>query len=277
MKIWQPETGQTLATFFYGDPGGGKTTLVASAMDDPRTAPLLLLNCGGNPASIRRRSTLPTILTIEDVAELNPVFDWLKAGQPTSEKDLPARLKSAYGLELTPPYRSVAIDGMTELQRVIQDKNLGNAGKGPGSDLKPAQIQDWGKVLSQVTYIARLFFSLADEQKFPDGRVVPGISVFVTALERVDHDQLTGVMSYGPGLWGQARAEVPAYSLLTSRLVRRNKLPQAMAQEAGEAYSVAFFDQLGKFLAKDQYGGLPPMMSEPTVPKIMEILYGRID
>lgn len=276
MKVWSPEQAQTLKYFLYGDPGGGKTTHIATAMDDPRTSPMLLLNCGGNPDSLRFRSTLPTIVTIELVSELNPFYDWLYAGQPTGPLDLPARAKEKLGLTLTPPYRSVGIDGATELQRIIMDENLGNKGKSPGDSLKSAQIQDWGRVLQQVTYLTRLFYGLAESRPAADGiTIIPGISILITALEKIDQDQLTGVMSYGPGLWGQSRAEVPAYSLLTSRLVRRNKLTQAMITETGEAYGVAFFDQLGKFLAKDQYGGkLPGYMANPTISKIMTAIYG---
>jgi len=263
MKQWKPNVSQTLKMFAYGDPGAGKTTMLATVQDDPRTSPALWLNCGGNPESIRNKPNLPTMLVLEKTKDLNTLYDFFKKAQDPAHPFVTKTL-AGLGIPFVDPFKSLVIDGSTELQRVRLNEIVGNENKQPGDDLAPTQIQHWGQVLQTMTMVARLLYGFED------------LTVLISALERQEQDQLTGIMSYGPALWGQARSEVPAYSLLTTRLVRRSKLSSSEKKEMGEdAYSVAYFDQVGRFLAKDQYGSLPKAMPNPSIPAIMEAIYGK--
>lgn len=258
----------TLKLFTYADPGGGKTTFFATAMDDPRTSPALWLDCGGNPESIRRRNPVPDMIEIETTTDLNPIYEYLKGGQRPEHsfaKTLFGAGPNDFGFTQK-TYKTVVFDGVTEYQRVAFDEITGNASKRLGDKLNPPDQRMFGQALSRLTMVARYMFGL------------PGISVLISALERQDKDETTGALSFSPNLWGQARSEVPAYSLLTARLIRQSKLKPSERDKAENknAYTIAYFDQTGSFLAKDQYGGLPSTMPDPTIPKVMDAAYGQV-
>jgi hypothetical protein len=264
MKAYQPETDVTIKLFAYGDPGSGKTTLCASALDDPRTSPVLWFNAQGNPHSIRKRPVQPTMFTIEKPSDIDDPYDWLAAGQPAKHSFVTSAEK--LGVTLTPPYKTVILDTATEYQRICMDAIMGWDKKGLGELLAAPEFKQWGQVLGQLTKMARYFYALP-------------LSVVITAQERPDKDERTGTFVYSPGLWGQGRSEVPSYSLLTMRLVRKSKMlsgeKNIKTAEGDDAYSVGYIDQVGSFLAKDQYGDLPKVLPEPTIPAIMKILYGK--
>lgn len=265
MKPYEPEKDITIKLFAYGDPGAGKTTMTSSLLDDPRTSPVLWFNAAGNPHSIRRRPVQPTMLTIDNPTDLDEPYDWLVAGQPEKHSFVAHCLNM--NVTLTPPYKSFVLDSATEYQRICLDKIMGNDKVKIGGTLASPEFKHWGQVLGQLTKMARLLYGLP-------------MTVVITALERPDKDEQTGAFQYSPGLYGQARSEVPGYSLLTMRLVRKSKMlskeKDIKNDEGDVAYSVGYIDQTGKFLAKDQYAAMPAVMPEPTMPKILNAVYGKL-
>ena len=261
MKAADVTLDRTIKLFVYGDPGSGKTTLCGSACYLPEAAEVLLLNTGGNPQSLRLNTHQPTIIDIETLKDLNLIYDWLEKGQPGTHPFIAAAAKA--GIAVAARYNTVCFDTLTDLQRIIVEEKVGNTGKRPGDDIKRAEIQHWGDVLSATGLIVRKFYKLP-------------LNVIFTAQEKVDKDELTGVLSYQPGLWGQSRSEAPAYSLLTGRMMRMNRAPLKMRNElGGEAHTVVAFDAVGQFLAKDQYGTLPGVMPNPTFAKIFQSVYSN--
>ena len=160
-----------------------------------------------------------------------------------------------------PILNSVSIDQITGLQNTAMQQIKGNLGRNPGDKFTPMGIQDWGTIYSMMDNIAFSFLAKLD------------MHVFLTALERVEIDQLTQVKSWSVGLMGQAQQLVPAYAYMVARLVRMTRLqPQAMKdlRLTGDAYTVAFFDQLGNFEAKDQYTTGLRYLEAPTVTTILD-------
>lgn len=264
MKPWVPGVAQILKGFYYGDPGSGKTTFLATAQDEPRTSPVFWIDCGGNPESIRNRAHLPPVMvTLEKTKDLNDIYDWFAGGQKPEHR----LVKTLVDVGLTLPserFKTIVFDGYTEFQRLRMDEVLGNVGKKAVDDLNKAQIQHWGEVLSTMTYVSRLFFGLSD------------VGVLISALERQEQDQLSGTFSYSPALWGQSRSAVPTYSLMIGRVVRRSKMGSQEKKDVGDdTYSVVYFDQVGRFLAKDQYGSLPKYLANPTITAVMDAVYGK--
>ena len=272
LKRWSPETAaRTLKLFCYGDPGAGKTTFCATAVDDPRTSPALWINCGGNPESLYTRKTLPDILSIEATKDVTPIYDWIAGGQNLGHPFV----KTLNDLGIDPakmgtPYKSLVLDGITEYQRICIDEITGNISKKPGEKLATVSgFGPWQDALQLLTKLARLFYGL------------PNISTFITGLETQKTDAQTGFIMYDVMLWGQGRGEVPAYSLLTMRMTRQSKMDittKTAVNKGGEKpYSVGYIDQVGKFIAKEQYGGnLAPYYSEPTVTMLMDAIYGKV-
>ena len=259
MKSSDIALDKTIKLFVYGDPGSGKTTLCGSACELDEAREVLLLNTGGNPQSLRRNAKRPTIIDLDGIKDLNVIYDWLEKGQPPGHTFCVAAAKA--GIALANHYGTVCFDTLTDLQRLILEEKVGNAGKRPGDDIKRAEIQHWGDVLSATGLIVRKFYKLP-------------LNVIFTAQERIDKDEFTGAMSYQPGLWGQSRSEAPAYSLLTGRMMRMNRVPLKQRSElAADTHSIIAFDAIGQFLAKDQYGTLPKVMADPTFVKIWSAVY----
>ncbi len=258
-----------LKLLLYGQPGSTKTRTSATAAMDPRTAPCLMLEQAGNPISIRHYEKKPDIVHIDKLDEYNPFYEWLRAGQP-------ADAKIVAQFELNPPYKCLIIDGITEVQRYSFRQVVGTTQAGPGTIPATAEIQHFNKVLAQMITFANLFFGLS-------------MHVIMTSLEREDRDESTGTIMYKPLLWGQSSGEVGGYALAVARLVHRARLDHRTEQEVNQAsklgiiedaiqgttVSVALFRPSGKYVAKDQYGSIGPYMADPSIPKLMDNIYGK--
>jgi len=268
MKRTNVDDYQYLKLLLYGEPGSGKTRASASAALDERTSPVLMLDSGGNPISIRSYAKKPDIVTCDELADFNQPYEWLAAGQPTNHV-----FCTTY--KLNPPYKTVIIDGVTEVQRMSFRLVTNNQRTGPGTLPSTAELQHFNRVLGQMVAFARLYFALP-------------MHVIVTSLERSDKDEVTGAMMLKPLLWGQSSSEVAGYAFAVGRMVHRARLDGRIKQDA-EAYrklgivedsidesttSVALWTPTGKYVAKDQYGALGPYMTDPTITKIFDRIYG---
>lgn len=248
---------QYLKILLYGQAGSTKTRTAGTAALDDRLAPVLMLEQGGNPLSLRKYPKRPDIIHIDKLEEYNPFYAWLSSGQP---KDDPV----VKLFDLHPPYRTLVIDSITEVQRYSFGTVTGNVRAGPGTIPAQVERQHFNKVLGQMTTFARLFFELP-------------MHVILTSLEREDKDETTGLISYKPLIWGQSAGEVAGYAYLVARLVHRAKLQgkDLRLVEDGitdETVSVALFTPTGKYVAKDQYGCMGPYMADPTIPKMLDLL-----
>ena len=268
MRKTEPKE-EPLKILFYGIPGSTKTRTSATASNDPRTSPVLYLEAGGNPIALRDYVNPPDILHIDALEDFNPVYEWLATGQDP---------KSPFckDWDLHPPYRTLMIDQITDVQRMTMNKASGNMGTAlvPGTIPNPMQIQHFGSTLGHMVKFATLFYGLKD------------IHVIITSQEREEKDDTTGLISYRPLLWGQSSTEFGGYAYMVSRLIHRsrvqidNKLKLAIGEMPENATSVALFMPSGKYMAKDQYGmkdddgSLLPFMVDPSIPKILDKIYG---
>lgn len=253
----EPKAEQYLKALLYGQAGSTKTRTAGTAALDERLAPVLMLEQGGNPLSIHTYKKVPDIVHIDKLEEYNPFYAWLAAGQP---KDDPI----VNLFDLHPPYKTLVIDSITEVQRLSFGIVTGNARVGPGSIPAQVERQHFYKVLGQMTTFARLFFELP-------------MHVILTSLEREDKDETTGLISYKPLIWGQSAGEVAGYAYLVARLVHRAKLQGKdlrMVEDSitDQTVSVALFTPTGKYVAKDQYGCMGPYMADPSIPKMLDLL-----
>lgn len=262
MKRVNPNTDlKYLRLLLYGEPGSTKTRTAATAALDPRTSPTLILDISGNPVSIRDYSPQPDVLQIDRLTDLNPVYNWLWTGQPARDP-----MVTEYGL--TPGYKTVIIDGMTDTQRVSMANVSGAEEYGPGTLPPDTDYRHIGRVLGQMVAISKKFYALP-------------MHVIMTSLEHTDKDESTGTITYKPLLWGQASTEVAGYAFIVARLVHRTKIAEKLGISddaiGKEVTSVALFKPSGKYVAKWQYGKGPSGMSDPTIGKIMNAAFPNGD
>ena len=228
-------------------------------MDCKQTSPTLWLDCGGNPQSLRKtrdNAKWPTFIKVTAIKDLNPIYDWLNSGQP-AEHAFVKKCKEFNIALPKEPFQSVVLDGVTELQRIRVSEIVGYSNAKPGDDIKRAEIQHWGDALSSVMLVARRFYDLP-------------LTVVFTCLEKTEQDGEGGPITYTPWLWGQARNELPGYSLLTIRLCRFNRAPaKDRATVKGDAYNLAYFTETGRFLAKDQYSTGLQIVANPTFEQVL--------
>lgn len=259
MKRVNIEKPPFLKALFYGLPGSTKTRTAMSAALDERCGRVLALDIGGNPVSFMDYAVKPDIIQIDAMADLNPVYDWLSKGQPVDHK-------LVNYMELTPPYNSVIVDGVTDLQRLSFEVVTGNKDRLIGDVPTKLERQHYGAVLAQMTTFARRMYQLP-------------MHVIMTAIEADTVDEATGATTYRPLLLGQSSKEVAGYALLVARLMHISRMDNKIKAQVDkgdihhETVSAAIFRADRTWIAKDQYGGLPNIMIDPTITKILDAIY----
>jgi hypothetical protein len=249
-----------LKILVYGKPGAGKTTFTGSAALDERTAPVLHIDCSGNPETLLRQETMPDVIAIEKIAELTPIYEWLAGGQSKDHA-----LVTRYGLRTG--YKTVVFDGVTAIQRLSIALVSGSETLKPGEIPPQMQMQQWGSVLRQMLLFARAFL-----------QSLPNLHVLVTALERENVDDATKAISYSPALQGQSAHELPGEALAVIRIAYKGNVnPQVAKQYATspDIYSIAQLWPNRIAYAKDQHGFNMPFLANPTVSALLDALTER--
>jgi len=264
---WERVTDQVkLKLLPYGLPGSGKTWFAASAVHCKETSPTLMLTAAGNPQSLMRWDKRPDTFVITELEDLNPFYAFFAEGQPKQ-----AGMVERLGL--TPPYRCLIIDGMTELQRFTLSQVGGYNRLGPGTRGAALQIQQFNPVLEHTIRMAALFFGLADP-----GAKLP-VHVILTSLEWHKLNIKTQQTTVLPLIWGSANTEIAGYSLACGQIRPASAIPKRIRKtipDATDQTPVIFWrPQPGIPLNKDQYGGvLGDYMADPTIQKIVDLVYG---
>jgi hypothetical protein len=257
-----------LTLLLYAIPGGGKTWFAASAEHCERTAPALLVSAAGNPQSIRWWERKPDTIVINELEDLNGIYDFFAAGQPT-DKGIVDRLK------LRPPYKTLIVDGMTELQRYTLALAGGYSQLPIGKQGRQLQIQEFNPVLEHTTRMARLFFGLADK-----ANKVP-VHVIITSLEWEKLNVKDQTTTIKPLLWGSGGTETAGYALAVGRVRAASHLPAGTLKNlrmTRDNSSVVFWRPQPLVVAKDQYGGrLGDYIVDPTIQKVVDLVYGKAE
>lgn len=107
LSFYRPSpTDYRLKMLVYGDPGVGKTTLAATALNVPQMADILILNIEGGIMSVVEASEVglhqtPMVKDISSMHELEEVFWYLRTAEH--------------------PYRTLVIDSYSELTKICLD------------------------------------------------------------------------------------------------------------------------------------------------------------
>jgi len=256
MKRYEFEE-EKLKILLYGQPGSGKTRLASTAAWDERLAPALMLEAFGNPISIRDYDQRPDIVTIEDMSDFNRPYQWFQMGQP---EDAPFVADH----NLNPPYKTLIVDGLTEVQRFVIRKISGLDFTSPGTLTPKMDRQGFGRLLGTMLNWALHYVQL-------------DVNVILTSLEA---DKTAGEgRKCWPLLWGQAGNEICGYVYSVARLVTQLNAPKYLltAEEdplTKQTQNVALFRETKTYYGKDQCGMSRHHVTDPTLTKIMDLLSG---
>lgn len=255
MKRINISQSKYIKTMPYGYPGSGKTHLCGTFALDERTAPVLHIDCGGNPETLGKFEAVGDVLRIDKFAELNAVIDWFQKGQP-------AQHPLAVQMEIQPGYKTLIFDGISDLQRYSFDAVMATEGNAPASISRAAEWSDYRGVLSQMTKVAKAIYALE-------------MHIVITAWERAEVDADTGAIRYRPFLQGQSIDTVPGYALSIGRMINPARADGAIAKllkDNPTAKSIIIFQPTKSYDAKDQNGFNVNAMLDPTATKLLDLI-----
>jgi len=173
VTIRKPEEARHLKVLIHSVPGNGKTHLLGTAQDDPRTFPMAFLNFEAGESSLAGLDI--DVFDIRDSRDYEDAFKILK--DPNT------------------PYNSAGVDSVTETQisslLEILEKDAINR-----TDPEQLAQQDWGIVLVRMRRIVRQYVKLLP------------MHVFMTALSKDEIVPRLGTAKV-PAVQGQFAAELP--------------------------------------------------------------------
>lgn len=245
-----------LKLLIYGAPGSQKTRTAATAALDSRMGRVLMLEAFGNPISIRDYPVKPDIITLEQMSDFNDPYEWLTSGQDPNHW-----FAQEYGL--TPPYDTLIIDGLTEVQRFVVRKVSGADRVDPGDLTSALGRQGFGQLLGTMLNWAVHFVKL-------------DMNVILTSLEATQTSE-TGLTHKHPLIWGQTGNEIAGYMYMVMRITNDLVADRLLLTERTDPVRdgvscVGFFKETPQYYAKDQYGISVQHITNPTISKILDLI-----
>lgn len=218
----------------FGDPGVGKTRLVSTAQDHEEMTPMLLVDIEGGTTTIKKRHDI-------DVTVVRSMADLIKLQSELYKE----------GDNL--PYKSIALDNMSELQNLDVKEIMRQAyQRNPDKvDIDVPGQREWGKTREHMRAITRSFRDLP-------------CHVIMTA--HVVTEKTEGQPDrYFPGFGGRAKTEVPGFMDIVGYMTvdKKGKESTRRVQFAGTR----------AVLAKDRTDSLGDIIENPTLPLIWEKIH----
>ena len=152
-------------------------------------------------------------------------------------------------------YKTIVLDSLTEIQKFSMYNIMKDLVQGdPDRDPDVPGLREWGKNSEQVRRFVRAF------------RDLPVNTIF-TALSAVDKDQKTGATIHRPGLSGKLSAEVAGFLDIVCYMY--------IKVVDGDVKRLLLTSGTDSCIAKDRSDSLPPVLEEPDMTTINQIVIGR--
>ncbi|QDH48230.1 RecA-like DNA recombinase [Arthrobacter phage MamaPearl] len=252
------EVDDTYNFCFYGLEGSGKTTAIATAADiAPEGSKILIINAEGGvkKKALERRG----IDTSKIVLWPNP-----KTGQKVTRKGL-EKLYQVLASDLAKDPNSwflIGWDSITEVHaKIVSDVAGARIQRARDRDVEISETDEFFTDRDDYGVMSKMVNDLL--RKFRD---LP-VHYVVTALERRDVDEKTSKVSYGP-------AVTPA--LQTSLLGYTDVNLYFKAEDEDGPYR-ALAKGVGTFRTKDRMGGMPKVIAQPNMERILGYINGDIE
>lgn len=245
---------ELLKLLVYSNAGHGKTTVLGSAVGDPRLSPVLILDLEGGVSSIRskvRKITLDELGKVEpeiDHADVIKIKTWNDFQQVYDILD-----SGQHG------YRTVGLDSVTEINYLCLSTVLGESVKAtPSRDPDMLQVDDYNKGLTKMRRLLRFV------------RDLPIHVICVCGAMDVT-DPKSRKPQVRPSLVGKLGNELPGLLDTIAYL--------AIVEEGDQTLRCLYFRPTERFFAKDRSEGGRlgesldiPDHTYPTLPTILDRL-----
>ena len=249
LRIYKPEiVDYKLKALFYGPPGVGKTSLLATANLHPSTAPILIINVEGGMLSVTDTTALgmteaPDVVDLTSYDQLGDIFWFLAKGDH--------------------PYRSVGIDSLAELRTLNLDSVVGRSiAKSGGKRTSPDEVflDDYGTSNTQLKRALRMFRDLP-------------MHVFYTCHDSASQDKEKNEVVW-PDLPPGLKNAVIGYMDVVGYMYAQN----TSEEDGTESVQRRMLCQpYSKWWAKDRSPGsrLGLCVDEPSIPKLIDLITNR--
>jgi phage nucleotide-binding protein len=225
----------------YGEPGTGKTHLVGTADDDPRTSPVLIADVEGGVITIRHRQDID-VVSVRSLKALEDLYN-------TLYKSIDPKTNTIH-------YKTVAIDSLTELADLDMRTIMREAyGRNPTNiDIDVPSPREWGKTRNHIRTIVRAF------------RDLPCHVIFTAHVGSMSDEGMP--TKYFPGFSGKLRTEVAGFMDIVGYLTAK------VQQVDGEGVIVRSLQVAGtnRVVAKDRTSALGDVVVNPTIPKLWDMI-----
>ena len=176
VKPRKPEDARYVKALVHSPAGHGKTRLLGTAQEDPRTFPMAFLNFEGGEQTLSGLDI--DVFDIRDSADYEDVYKQLRRSDT--------------------PYKSVGVDSITETQVSMLLEILGHD-KVNRADPDQLAQQDWGIILVRMRRIVRQYVKMLPMHVFMTAltgeTVVPRVgSVKIPQVQGAFKDELPGVL-----------------------------------------------------------------------------------
>lgn len=237
-----------LKMLFYSPAGHGKTTLLGTAIGDPRLCPMLFLDFEAGTKSIKSKIKK---IDLDDLGEIEPEIGKAHKVRIKEWEDFNVIYNFLASEEHG--YQSVAIDSLTEVNYLNLITIIGKEVNLGDHDPDIAYQEDYLRSIAQMRKLIRFFRDLPMHVFFS-----AGASEFV--------DARTKKMQYRPGLTGKLTLELPGLVDTIGYL--------AVIDEEDETFRCLFVQPTEKFMAKDRSEGgvLGDEIEDPTLPGLLDTL-----
>lgn len=246
------EKADKIKLLIYGDPGVGKTTLVASAEEVESMRPVLFVDIEGGLKSIRKK--------FPDIHTITIKTDYDDKGKP--KKLAWDKLYELYEeLKLGKhSYNTIIIDSVTEAYRLLMEWVMYHlVMEKDHRDPDIADKREYAKARSRMTKMMRSFRDL-------------DAHVLFTAQKDVKTDNESGrIINYIPGVSGKLAYELSQWmDELLYMDVDTKSIKEGGEENKGTRRLLS--QPINKYLAKDRSDALPLLLLDPTMAKLADLI-----